>query len=172
MSSAEVLISGKTKMPLSNRFKNKQISSKMPISDDCDYDHVLTKMPYFWELRLWSQPSQNDRSHTSKDYDRRPHKMHYLCGPRPWSQFSQSTMFLSLYRIAVMITILFIRTATMIAVFTKMSYIWVFMSIATMICPKRELWLQFSQNALFLVFVRIATMIAVLPNILFLSQSS
>ena len=78
--------------------------------------------------------------------------MHYLWGLRSWSQSSQNIMFLSLYRITIMIAILFIRTVIMIILFTKMSYIWVFMRIVTMIAVW---WSQSSQNTLFF-FIRIA----------------
>jgi len=67
------------------------------------------------------------------DHDRSPHK---------------NIMFLSLYRIATiivffieiatMITIFFIGTVAMIAVFTKMSYIWVFMRTTTIITVLKE----------------------------------
>ena len=42
------------------------------------------------------------------DYDHSPHK---------------NVMFQTLYKIVIMIAVLFIRTVTMIALFTKMSYI-------------------------------------------------
>ena len=53
------------------------------------------------------------------EYDRSPHKMHYMrC-----RSTKKKIMFLNLYMIATIIAIIFIMTATMIAVFTKMSYI-------------------------------------------------
>ena len=94
---------------------------------------VLIKMLYFWGLRA-----------------RFPHKMSYFwdCNHDP-SPHKMTCFWV------------FMRTATMIAVFTKLSYIWVFMRTATMIAvPRKCLIFEFlwrlrtrshsSQNVLFL----------------------
>ena len=112
---------------------------------------ILTEMPYFWGL--WWQSSQNDCSPISKDcdHDHSCHKMHNLLGQRLWSQSLQkchvshkNVMFMSLYMIANMIVVLFIRTRSWSQYSQK--------------CPIFEPlgglrpWSQFSQNALFLSF--------------------
>ena len=71
---------------------------------------------------------------------------------------TKNVMFLSLNRIVTMVAFLFIKTATMITVFTKMSYFSVFMRMVALLtkCPMFEFllgvqpWSQSSQNVLFL----------------------
>ena len=98
-------------------------------------------MSYFWGLQ--PQSSQNDCSIEECDYDRNPYKnvlfprivimIAVLIKCTIYEDYNhnhsphKNVMFLSLYKIATMITILFITTAPMIAVFTKVSHIWIFM---------------------------------------------
>ena len=115
--------------------------------EDCDYDHSPHKNTLFFRtaimtaiLTKWSHPYLWD-----------PHKMITVIIQRTAIMIAiltkytiyedcdhnssphKNIIFLSLYRITTLIIVLFIRTVIMIAVFTKMSYIWVFMRTATMI---------------------------------------
>jgi len=101
----------------------------------------LTKWMQSRRLQLWSQSSQNNYSFIFEECDHviivltkciiykdcdRDHSLH------------KNIMFLSLYRTVIMIAVFFIRTAIMIALLRKISYIWVFMRIAIMITVLKE----------------------------------
>jgi len=132
----------KTKMPLSNRFKKANRVKNALFIRTANMIAVLTKwsQSYFCDQFLRSA-FMIALFTTCIIYDRSPHK---------------NVMFLSLYRIATMITVLFIRTAIMIAVLTKISYIWIF-------CSPHEMLYFFNYcEDCNHVFVRTAIMVAFL----------
>jgi len=132
---------------------------------------VLIKIPYFWGLRPWSQ------SHKNAIFLRTATLIvllfistYFWMFIRLWS-WSQSSlfglrsyrnphkndMFLSFYRTAIMIAVLFIRIATTIAVLIKISYFWTLLRLRSwshFSLLRLRPWLQSTKMSYFLVFIK------------------
>ena len=121
------------------------VITKYLIFENCDYDLSPHKMiALFLRIAIMIVVLIKCTIYEDCDHDRNPHK----------------NVIFWVYMIVIMITVLFIRTATMIAVFTKMSCTWVFKMTAIMVvvltkCSIFEFlwrlrpWSWSSQNALF-----------------------